>query len=213
MAGGVDRLANFVDRRKRAGRGFVVKDADRLDFLVLVFLELGFDGLRIEAMAPVGGDEFRLEPDALRHLLPQRGELPSLDHQHAVAGRHCVGQRGFPRAGAGRGVDDPRVGGLENRRDAFERLRAGEGKQHAQRGEIVPREVGMFDDARRNRPDAAGIGDAMRLDGGEEVIDGETAQDDQRPALEQPRRSGRWQEMRRAQALPLRPEGRREHGR
>ena len=97
MAGGVDRLADLRDRRQRAGRGLVVQDADRLDLLVLVFAELGFDRLRIDALAPVGGDELRLEAEPLGHLLPQRGELAGLDHQHAVAGRQRVDQRALPR--------------------------------------------------------------------------------------------------------------------
>ena len=48
MAGRVDRLADLGDRRQRAGRGLVVQDADRLDLLVLVFLELGLDRLGID---------------------------------------------------------------------------------------------------------------------------------------------------------------------
>ncbi len=120
MAGGVDRLANLRDRRKAAGRGLVVQDADRLDLLVLVLAQPRLDRLRIGADAPVGGDEFRLEAELLRHLLPQDGELAGLDHQHLVAGRERVDQRRFPGAGAGRGVDDHRIGGLEDGLDALE---------------------------------------------------------------------------------------------
>ena len=49
MAGGVDRLADFRDRRQAAGRGFVMQNADRLDLFVLVFAQPGFDRLRIGA--------------------------------------------------------------------------------------------------------------------------------------------------------------------
>jgi hypothetical protein len=78
-----------------------------------------FDDLRIGADSPVGLDEFRLEPQPLRHNLPQSGELAGLDHQHAIAGRQRVDKRRLPSAGAGRGVDDYRLRGLENRLDAL----------------------------------------------------------------------------------------------
>ena len=66
VAGRVDRLADFGDRGQRAGRGLVVENADRLDLLVLVFAELGFDRLRVGAVTPVGGDEFGLEARSSR---------------------------------------------------------------------------------------------------------------------------------------------------
>ena len=138
MAGGVDRLADFGDRRQAAGRGLVVQDADRLDLVRLVLAQVLLDHLRVGADAPVGLDEFRLEADLLGHHLPERGELAGLDHQHAVAGRQRVDQRRFPRAGAGRGVDDDRVGGLEDGLDAFE----------AALGELGEFRTAMVDDRR-----------------------------------------------------------------
>ncbi len=120
MAGGVDRLADFRDRSQRAGRGLVVQNADRLDLFILVLTQPRFHRLRIGALAPVGGDELGLQAETLRHLLPQRGELAGLHHQHLVAGRQRVDQGAFPGAGAGRGVDDHRVRGLEDGLDALE---------------------------------------------------------------------------------------------
>ena len=120
MAGGVDRLADLRDRREAAGRGLVVQHADRLDLLVLVLAQMVLDHRRVGAGAPVGLDEFGTQAELLRHDLPQRGELAGLHHQHAVAGRQRVHQRRLPRAGAGRGVDDHRIGGLEDGLDAFE---------------------------------------------------------------------------------------------
>ena len=120
MAGGVDRLADLADRRKAAGRGLVVQHAHRLDLVRLVLAQMRLDRRRVGADAPVGLDELGLEPELLGHLLPQRRELAGLDHQHAVAGRERVDQRRFPGAGAGRGIDDHRLGGLEDGLDAFE---------------------------------------------------------------------------------------------
>jgi hypothetical protein len=44
-----------------------------LELLALLFVELGFDRLGVGALAPIGGDEFGLEPDALGQILPQLG--------------------------------------------------------------------------------------------------------------------------------------------
>ena len=143
--GGVDRLADFGDRRQAAGRGLVMQDADRLDLVVLVFAQARFDRLRIGAGAPVGGDEFGLEAELLGHLLPQRGELAGLDHQHLVAGRQRVDQRAFPGAGAGGGVDDHRVGGLEDGLDALKALL----------GELGEFRTAMVDDGGVHRPQHA----------------------------------------------------------
>jgi hypothetical protein len=145
VAGRIDRLADLRDRGERAGRGFVVQHADRLDLLVLVFAELGFDRLRIDALAPIGRDEFRLEAQALRHLLPQRGELAGLDHQHTIAGRERVHQRALPGAGAGGGVDHDRIGGLEDRLNAFK----------GALGELGELGAAMVDDRRVHRPQHA----------------------------------------------------------
>ena len=78
------------------------------------------DGRRIGAAAPVGGDELRLEAQLDGDVLPQRGEVPGLVHQHLVAGRQRIEQRRLPRAGAGGGIDHHRAGRLEDGADAGE---------------------------------------------------------------------------------------------
>ena len=65
-----------------------------------------------------------LQLQALRHLLPQRGEPAGAAHQHRVARRQRVGQRGFPGAGAGGGVDDHRPAGPEDRLEVRQQLPA-----------------------------------------------------------------------------------------
>ena len=151
MIGFVDRLADLGDGRQAAGRGLIVQDADRLDLLGLVLAQARFDGRGIGAGAPVGGDELGLEADAFRHLLPQRGELAGLHHQHLVAGRQRVDQRGFPGAGAGGGVDDHRIGGLEDGLDAFQ----------AFLGELGEFRPAVIDDRRVHRAQHA-VGDRGR---------------------------------------------------
>ena len=101
----IDRLADLWDARNHSGGSLVVHDAHRLDALVGVGAQLLLDRLGIGAAAPVAGDELDLEPELRRHLLPQRGEMAGLVHQHAVARRERVDERGFPGAGARRGID------------------------------------------------------------------------------------------------------------
>ena len=55
---------------------------------------------RIDAAAPVAGHEVDDEAELLRHRAPERREVAGLEHQHAVARRQRVDERGFPRAGA-----------------------------------------------------------------------------------------------------------------
>ena len=115
----------------------------------------------IGAGAPVAVDEFGLEPELFRHGLPLRGELAGLDHQHAVAGRQRVDESGFPRAGAGRGVDDDRIGGLENGLDAVE----------AALGELGEFRPAMVDDRRVHRAQHA-VGQRRRARNLQEMTPG-----------------------------------------
>ena len=83
MAGPVDRAPDLGDPRGDAGRGLVVDHADRLDAARAVLGERRLDPLRIDAVAPVAGQQLDLEPEAPRHLAPQAREMPGLRHQHA----------------------------------------------------------------------------------------------------------------------------------
>ena len=100
------------------------------------------------ASAPVRqspGMNSGFKPSLLRHVLPLRRELAGLDHQHAVARRQRIDQRRFPGAGAGRGVDDDRIGGLENGLDAVE----------AALGELGEFGTAVVDDRRIHRAEHA----------------------------------------------------------
>ena len=54
----------------------------------------------VGAVAPVAGHELDLQAEPLGQLVPQRGEMAGLEHQHPVAGRERVDERGLPGAGA-----------------------------------------------------------------------------------------------------------------
>ncbi len=104
-------------------------DHHRFDRVVLVGGKARLDDGRVDAVAPVALDEFDLEPEVGRDAAPQRREVAGLEHQHPVARRQRVGERGFPRAGARRRVDHDVAVGLEDFFQAREHL-------EGQRGEL-----------------------------------------------------------------------------
>ncbi len=145
VLGAIDRLADLGDWREAAGCGLIVQDADRLDLVVLVIAQLGFDRCRVGADPPVGRNDFRNAGRISPPCFSMQGELPGLDDQHAVAGRERIDQGAFPGAGAGGGVDDHRVGGLEDGLDAVE----------AALGELGEFRPAMVDDRRIHGPQHA----------------------------------------------------------
>src|ERR1700733_3058013 len=70
--------------------------------LASIGAHLGLDRGRIGSGTPVARHEIDIDAPARRHLLPQRGEMTGLDHQHLVAGRQRVDDRCFSGTGAGR---------------------------------------------------------------------------------------------------------------
>ncbi len=85
---------------------------------------------RIDPLPPVSWHELHLQAQPLRHVAPQHGEVTGLEHQHGVSRRQRVDERGFPRAGAGRWVDDHRARGLKDALHPFEHFTSehGEGR-------------------------------------------------------------------------------------
>ena len=114
--------ADLADPAGRPGRGLVVDDHHGLDCMHFVLRQLLFDRRGIGAAAPVAGQEIDLDAPAPGHVVPERGEMPGLDHQDPVARRQRVDDCGLPGAGAGRREDHDRPGGLE---DAFAALQHG----------------------------------------------------------------------------------------
>src|SRR5215469_4248373 len=141
VAGSVDRGADLGDAAGNPGRGLVVHDANRLQAMRSVGGQLLFDDRRVDTVPPVAGYELYLKPEPARHLVPQAREMPGLEHDHSVARRQCVRKRRLPRPGAGRGIDDDGVLGLEHPLHAGDALLP-------ERGEFQP---AMVDRRRRNR--------------------------------------------------------------
>src|SRR6267143_1959571 len=79
-------------------------------------------GMRL-ATPPVAWDEIDGQAEALGHLLPQRGEVTRLEHEHFVARLERVDDGGLPRAGAGRREDDHRPLRAEDRPETLGDLR------------------------------------------------------------------------------------------
>src|SRR5437588_444920 len=72
------------------------------------------DRVRIDAVAPVAGDELDLQAEPPRHLLPKRGEVAGLEHEDAVAGGKRVRERRLPRPRSRGRVHDHRLPGAED---------------------------------------------------------------------------------------------------
>jgi hypothetical protein len=102
-----------------------------LDRMRGVLRELGLDRGGIGAVAPVAGHEVHLDTPARRHLPPQGGEMAGLDHQHLVARRERVDDRGLPGARPRGREDDDRPGRLEDFASAFENRLCQVGKGRA----------------------------------------------------------------------------------
>ncbi len=120
MARGIDRLSDRTDAAGHAGGSFVVHDAHRLDLVLAVLFQLRLDRRRIDAAAPVGGNEIDREAEFGRHLVPQGSEVAGLEHQHAIAGGERIDERRFPGAGARGRIDHHGRLGLEHRLQPFE---------------------------------------------------------------------------------------------
>ncbi|MCY1521370.1 hypothetical protein D9M68_561810 [compost metagenome] len=63
------------------------------------------DRRRVHRMAPVAFQEVHLQAQPPGQLAPEAGEMAGLHHEHPVAGRQRIDQRGLPGARAGRGKD------------------------------------------------------------------------------------------------------------
>src|SRR3954451_3721394 len=84
--------------------------------------------LRIGPTPPVARQQLRLEPQPLGHAVPERGELPGLGHQHAVAGRERGDQRRLPSPRARARIDHDRHPGPEDQLQALQHLAAEPGE-------------------------------------------------------------------------------------
>ena len=128
MIRGVDGAPHGRDVRGDARRRLVVHDANRLDRALRVGAQALLDHLRLHPAPPAfdarQAEELGLEAQALRHLFPERGEVPGFEHQDGVAGTERVDERRFPGARARRRIDDDRLLRLEDLLDPFEHCQA-----------------------------------------------------------------------------------------
>src|SRR3546814_7143461 len=78
---------------------------DGPDLARRVRLETRLDGSRIDGVANTERPPLHLDANAGAHLAPQRREASAAEHQHLVAPRQPVGERGLPGAVAIGGAD------------------------------------------------------------------------------------------------------------
>src|SRR6201996_3618463 len=135
MLGRIDGAAHRQNVRSHAGGGFVVHDANRLDAMLAVGAQPRLDEIGLYPPPParrrrqfrilaLPRNEFAGYAQARRHLLPERREVAGLVHQHVIAGTQGIGQSGFPGAGAGSGINNDGVPGLEYLLDTTEDFEA-----------------------------------------------------------------------------------------
>ena len=97
------------DAARDAGRGLVVDDHDGADRRGAVGREaLAHDRSGSTPWRQSPGTNSTSRPRRSASVAPQRREVAGLEREHAVARRERVDERGLPRAGAGRRVDDDR---------------------------------------------------------------------------------------------------------
>ena len=114
VVGAVEGFADFERMGDATGRGLVVHDAHGLDLVLAVGGKLRLDLLHVGAAPPVGRQKFDVELEFLGDAAPQHRELAGLGHQHLVARRQRIDDRGFPGAGSRRRIDDDRLLGAED---------------------------------------------------------------------------------------------------
>ena len=128
VTGAIDGPAHLGDAAGDAGGSLVVDDQHRPDAVGVVLGERPLDLRGIRAMAPVTGEDHRVESQAASQAGPESGEVACLGHEDLVARIEGVDQRGFPGPGARGGKDDDRGPGLEHGLAAFQHRAAQGGK-------------------------------------------------------------------------------------
>ena len=118
----VDGRSDLRHPARDAGRRLVVDDHHRRDAVCRVGGEPFGHHPRVDASPPVSGDEVDRQPEALRHVAPQGGEMAGFEGQHLIAGRQGVDECRLPRPGTRGGVDDHRTGGAEHRLDPLQEI-------------------------------------------------------------------------------------------
>jgi hypothetical protein len=94
------------------GGGFRVGEDHGLDRLGGVGLQCGFEGLRIEGLAPLGLDHLHVQAVGLGHLHPAFAEFAVVAAEHSIAAAEGVHDAGFHGGGAAAGDHQHLVLGL-----------------------------------------------------------------------------------------------------
>ena len=114
MLGPIHGFADVERMGHAAGRCLVVHDHHGLDLVRPISRKPCLDRLHIGPAAPVARQKIDVELESIGDAVPQHGELAGLGHQHLVAGQQRIDDRGLPRAGPRRRIDDHRLPGAEH---------------------------------------------------------------------------------------------------
>ena len=86
MTGSIHGLSYLPNLAGDTGRGFVMDAHHRLDLLVDIVAQLGFNCFGRDAVAPIAWDKVDGHTEVRCQLSPQRSEMAGLEHQHPIAG-------------------------------------------------------------------------------------------------------------------------------
>ena len=111
MAAGADRLADRLDVVDGARGGVDLRHHDRLDAVIPVLAQPGFDLGRPHRAAPVAVQHLDIGAHRGGSVAPVDGKAPALQHQHLVAARQHIADGGFPGAMTIGDVDVAMAGG------------------------------------------------------------------------------------------------------
>ena len=158
MCRGIDCGTDPRNIAFRARGGLIVHHGDRLDGVPGVGGQALEHLPRRHAGAPVTGHQVHVEPQALRHGGPERGEVTGLEREHLVTRGKRVDQGGLPGARTRCGVERHRPGRAGQARHPAEQL-AG------QPGELRPPVVDRWRRHRAQHPvrNASGPGDLQKM--------------------------------------------------
>ena len=95
-------------------------DGNGADPAVAIGAQPRLDRGRIDAAAPVAGQQLDFQAQSAAHLAPHGGEVSGLEHQHPVSRGQDVDQGRLPAAGPGGGEEDDGSGGRKYLNQAFE---------------------------------------------------------------------------------------------
>ena len=98
MAGAIDGGTHPRNVAPHAGGRLVVRDEDRLDYVVLITTEMLLHSGGVNGLPPIRRQHVDTQPQGAGHPSPGLGEVTAIEAQDPVSGRQRVHQSRLPRS-------------------------------------------------------------------------------------------------------------------